>query len=137
MKKSVLQQIIKQETRSMLREATASQQAYSIHAMVGGGQDRVQSFIDDNNIDAQKLVDYITKEIRVNPAVKFDVADYISGKPGTVGGQKNLRDKFIKQFQIRGGAISEAVNPIKLKDILNERKVPFKGTKTDQLYRER
>lgn len=82
-----------------LSEGLSSEDGYSIHAMVGGGQDRAQDFIDDNNIDAQKLIDYIKQNIRTNPAIKYDVRDYISGASGTVGAEKNLRDKFIKQFQ--------------------------------------
>jgi len=99
MKKLQLQQIIKEEVKAVMSEGRSSEDGYSIHAMVGGGQDRAQDFIDDNNIDAQKLIDYIKQNIRTNPAIKYDVRDYISGASGTVGAEKNLRDKFIKQFQ--------------------------------------
>ena len=93
-------------------EGRSMEDGYSIHAMVGGGQERSQNFIDDNNIDAQKLIAYIEQNIRTNPAIRYDVRDYISGAPGTVGGQKHLRDKFIKQFQkARLTSISLAPTP--------------------------
>ena len=83
-----------------LSEGRSSEDGYTIHSMVGGGQDSAQDFIDDNNIDAQKLIAYIKQNIHTNPAIKYDVRDYIIGASGTVGGEKHLRDKFIKQFQL-------------------------------------
>ena len=96
-----------------LSEGRSMEDGYSIHAMVGGGQERSQNFIDDNNIDAQKLIAYIEQNIRTNPAIRYDVRDYISGAPGTVGGQKHLRDKFIKQFQLTSPLKEYTSNPFK------------------------
>ena len=96
-----------------LSEGRSSEDGYAIHAMVGGGQDSAQNFIDDNNIDAQKLIAYIKQNIPTNPAIKYDVRDYISGASGTVGGQKHLRDKFIKQFQLASPLKEYTSNPFK------------------------
>ena len=101
-----------------LSEGRSMEDGYSIHAMVGGGQERSQNFIDDNNIDAQKLIAYIKQNIRTNPAIRYDVRDYISGAPGTVGGQKHLRDKFIKQFSQPMKMTSEGITY--LKNIIKE-----------------
>ena len=76
-----------------------SPEAAQLHAMVNCGQDAAQDFFDEFNIDGKKLVDYVKKNLRTTPVVRYNVRDYVSGAKGTVGGEKNLRDKFIKQFQ--------------------------------------
>jgi hypothetical protein len=84
--------------QDLLKE-NISPEAAMLHAMVGCGQNAAQDFFDEFNVDGKKLVDYVKKNLRTNPVVKYNVRDYISGAKGTVGGEKNLRDKFIKQFQ--------------------------------------
>jgi len=84
----------------ILNEGSPSPEAAQIHSITGCGQDAAQDFINDNGIDAKKLVTYLQQNVRTNPTLKYDARDYISGAKGTVGGEKNLRDKFIKQFQI-------------------------------------
>ena len=107
MKKSTLKAIIKEEIEASLKEGV-SVEAAQLHAMTNCGQDAAQNFIDDNGLDAKKLVDYVKQGMRTNPTLKYDVRDYISGGKGTVGGEKNLRDKFIKQFKL---GLKEAANP--------------------------
>jgi hypothetical protein len=68
---------------------------YTIHRMTDAGQNAVQNFIDDNGLDAEKLLKYI----KSNPQAKYDVRDYIAGTKGTVGGDSKLRTKFIKIFK--------------------------------------
>jgi hypothetical protein len=84
--------------KDILNENT-SPEAAMLHAMVGSGINAAQDFIDEYNIDGKKLVDYVKQNIRTNPAVKYNVRDYIIGAKGTVGGDTKLRSKFIKQFQ--------------------------------------
>lgn len=76
-------------------------EAAQLHAMTSCGQDAAQDFFDENNIDAKALIDYVSKNKQTNPTLVYDVRDYISGRKGTVGGEKRLRDKFIKQFQLK------------------------------------
>lgn len=76
-------------------------EAAQLNAMVNCGQDAAQDFFDENNIDAKALVSYVQRNKQTNPTLVYDVRDYISGAKGTVGGEKNLRDRFIKQFQIK------------------------------------
>jgi hypothetical protein len=74
---------------------TVSREAQMLHAMLKTGQDTTQYFIDDNNIDAAKLIDYI----RNNPDEKYNVINYILRTPGTVGAEENLFQSFIKNIQ--------------------------------------
>lgn len=76
-------------------------EAAQLHAMTSCGQDAAQDFFDENNVDAKALVDYVSRNKQTNPTLVYDVRDYISGRKGTVGGEKRLRDKFIKQFQLK------------------------------------
>ena len=84
--------------KQVLKEGVTPEAA-QLHAMVNCGQDAAQNFFDDYNIDAKKLVAYVQQNKRINQTLVYDVRDYISGAKGTVGGEKNLRDRFIKQFQ--------------------------------------
>lgn len=72
-----------------------SDEAITLHAMLRCGQDSAQDFIDDNGIDPKKLMEYI----RVNPDKKIDVKDYICGTSGTVGSNKGLLQRFIKELK--------------------------------------
>lgn len=72
-----------------------SDEAITLHAMLRCGQDSAQNFIDDNGIDPKKLMEYI----RVNPDKKIDVKDYICGTSGTVGSNKGLLQRFIKELK--------------------------------------
>jgi hypothetical protein len=74
---------------------TVSREAQMLHAMLKTGQDTTQYFIDDNNIDAAKLIDYI----RNNPDEKYNVINYILRTPGTVGAEENLFQSFIRKIQ--------------------------------------
>lgn len=103
MKKSTFKTIVKEELKAAKKSSLSegvSVEAAQLHAMTSCGQDAAQNFIDDNGLDAKKLVNYVQQGMRTNPTLKYDVRDYISGAKGTVGGEKNLRDKFIKQFKM-------------------------------------
>ena len=111
MKRSRLIEIIKQELRAMRRsiKENVSTEAAQIHAMTGCGQDAAQEFADDNGVDLKKLVKYLEQNVRTNPAVKYEVKHYINSTPGTVGAQKNLRDRFIKTFKMGLKEVGPAV----------------------------
>lgn len=114
MKKSTFKTIVKEELKAVKKSSlneNISPEAAALHAMTSCGQDAAQDFIDDNGLDAKKLVDYVKQGIRTNPTLKYDVRDYISGGKGTVGGEKNLRDKFINQFKM---SLKEEDNMMKL-----------------------
>lgn len=78
-------------------QASISDEAVYINQIVRSGQDATQNFIDDHGIDAKKLAEYV-KNNR-NTAKIYDVRDYISGAPGTVGGKPKLLKSFIKLFK--------------------------------------
>ncbi len=86
-----------------------SNEAAQLHAMTSCGQDAAQDFFDENNIDAKALVTYVQRNKPTDPTLIYDIRDYISGAKGTVGGEKKLRDKFIKQFQLES-PIKEGVS---------------------------
>ncbi len=71
-----------------------SDEAVYIHQITGSGQAGAQDFIDDNNIDAKKLADYV-KHNR-NTAEIYNVRDIIAGTG--VGANKSFVKRFIKQF---------------------------------------
>ena len=48
MKKSELRELIREQVRNLIKEASVSQEAYTIHNITKCGQDAAQSFIDDN-----------------------------------------------------------------------------------------
>lgn len=54
-----------------------SMEAVQIHTILGTGQDAAQNFIDDNNIDADKLVAYVIRH--KNSVEKYAIRDMING----------------------------------------------------------
>jgi hypothetical protein len=76
-----------------VNEGISDEAAY-IHQITGSGQAAAQDFIDDNNIDAKKLADYV-KNNR-NTAEIYNVRDIIAGTG--VGANKSFMKRFIKQF---------------------------------------
>ena len=68
-----------------------SQEAYSIHSVTQCGQDAAQNFIDDNNIDAKKLADYVKQHSRSKE--KYDVRDMIKDPKSN----SMLLKQFIKE----------------------------------------
>jgi hypothetical protein len=72
-----------------------SMNAVTINITVGAGQDVIQNFMDDNNIDSKKLLAYVIKN--KDNKERYDVRDYITGTG--LGANKKLRDKFIKKFK--------------------------------------
>ena len=72
-----------------------SMDAVTINITVGAGQDAIQNFMNDNNIDSKKLLAYVIKN--KDNKERYDVRDYIAGTG--LGANKKLRDKFIKRFK--------------------------------------
>jgi hypothetical protein len=72
-----------------------SMDAVYIHQIIGAGQDVIQDFIDDNNIDGKKLADYV--KAHRDSKEQYDVHDMIRGVG--VGAVKNLRARFMKNFK--------------------------------------
>ena len=73
-----------------------SQEAYTVHSIIQCGQDSAQDFIDDNNIDAEKLVAYLKRYS--NSKEKYDVRDLIKDPASN--------KKLLKQF-LNEGYMSE------------------------------
>lgn len=72
--------------------------AVYIHQITGCGQNAAQYFIDDNNIDAKKLVDYVKKH--KDSKEKYDIRDLIKDPKSN----KKLLMQFVNE------SISEDVN---------------------------
>jgi hypothetical protein len=81
-----------------------SDEAYLIHRFTSSGQDAAQNFIDDNNIDAKKLVKYLKPTDNEGMRNRYMVRDIIGGKT-----DNNTKQKFIKLFK-------ESVNKSKLNE---------------------
>jgi hypothetical protein len=77
-----------------------SQEAALIHTITGSGQNGAQDFIDDNNIDAKKLVDYLVQHR--NSKEKYDIRDLIKDP----NSNKKLLQKFVKESINEGNAAS-------------------------------
>ena len=73
---------------SFLNEAL-SMDAVMIHNITGSGQVAAQDFIDDNNIDSKKLVDYLVQHR--NSKEKYDIRDLIKDPKSN----KKLLQKFV------------------------------------------
>jgi len=73
-----------------------SEEAVYIHQIIDCGQEAAQNFIDDNNIDPKKLVDYVKKNR--DSKEKYEVRDIIAGTG--VGQIKSFRERFIKSVQV-------------------------------------
>ena len=68
-----------------------SQEAVLINTITGSGQNGAQDFIDDNNIDAKKLADYLVQH--KNSKEKYDIRDLIKDPKSN----KRLLKKFVKE----------------------------------------
>ena len=79
-----------------------SPEAYQIHVNLSTGQDATQYFIDDNNIDGEKLAKYVIQH--KNSAEKYVVRDMING---TQPNPKLLK-KFIKESQDTEEPVNES-----------------------------
>lgn len=80
-----------------------SPEAYQIHVNLSTGQDATQYFIDDNNIDGEKLMKYVIQHR--NSAEKYVVRDMING---TQPNPKLLK-KFIKESQDTEEPVNEGL----------------------------
>lgn len=72
-----------------------SQEAYIIHRFTSCGEDAAQNFIDENNIDAKKLIKFIRSTDNEGMRKRYMVRDVINGK--IVG---KVKDRFIKDFKM-------------------------------------
>ena len=70
MKKSELRELIREQVRNLINEASVSQEAYIIHTITQCGQDAAQNFIDDNKLDGKKLAAYVKQHS--NSKEKYD-----------------------------------------------------------------
>ena len=95
MKKSELRELIREQVRNLIKEASVSQEAYTIHNITKCGQDAAQSFIDDNKLDGKKLAAYVRQHS--NSKEKYEVRDIIAGTG--VGANVSFKNRFLKQFQ--------------------------------------
>ena len=95
MKKSELRELIREQVRNLIKEASISQEAHTIHVITRCGQDAAQNFIDDNKLDGKKLADYVRQHS--NSKEKYDVRDIIAGTG--VGANVSFKNRFLKQFK--------------------------------------
>jgi hypothetical protein len=72
-----------------------SMEAVYIHQITRSGQNAIQDFIDDNDIDAEKLAAYV--KANKDHKEKYDVRDMIAGTG--LGEDKGRRERFIKKFK--------------------------------------
>ena len=93
MKKSELRELVREQVRNLVSEAYLAPEVWSIHTITQAGTVPVQSFIDDNKLDAKKLLAYLVQ----NKNEKYNVRDLIANTG--VGAAKGYRERFIKQFQ--------------------------------------
>jgi len=105
MKKSELRELIREQVRNLIKEASVSQEAYTIHNITKCGQDAAQNFIDDNKLDGKKLAAYVRQHS--NSKEKYDVRDIIAGTG--VGANVGFKSRFLKQF--KESVIKEADDP--------------------------
>lgn len=73
-----------------------SMDAVYIHQITGSGQDSAQNFIDDNNIDGEKLVAYLKKH--KDSKEKYAIRDLIK--------DPSSNKKLLKQF-LKGSSENE------------------------------
>jgi hypothetical protein len=84
-----------------------SQEAATIHAMLQTGQQSAQEFIDYNNVDVKKLIDYIKqykgepREIIIRDIITGNVKDY---NPKSL---KQFKDIFLKKIKNKNMRINE------------------------------
>jgi hypothetical protein len=105
-----------------VNEGISSEAAY-IHQITGSGQAGAQDFIDDNNIDAKKLADYV-KQNR-DTIEKYNVRDIIAGTG--VGANKSFVKRFIKQFLNESNLNEADIKLANISDIDHTRIVKWMG----------
>lgn len=85
-------QIKRKQLPAMLPESIGPEAAV-IHSMTRAGQDAVMNFINDHDLSAAKIIDYLKR----NPDQRYNVRDLIAG--AGVGAQRLYRDKMLKLFR--------------------------------------
>jgi len=73
-RESALIEMMRLDQESGLYEGSSTE-AYRIHSITQCGQDAAQNFIDDYNIDSEKLIAYLKQNI--NSPKKYDIRDLI------------------------------------------------------------
>ena len=94
-----------------------SQEAAVIHAMLQTGQQSAQDFIDNNNVDAKKLIDYI-KQYKGEPRENI-IKDVITGNVRDYNPQslKAFKSMFLKKITNESMKINELGGPVPKADI--------------------
>jgi hypothetical protein len=95
MKKSELRELVREQVRKLVSEANISQEAWNIHTITQNGSVPVQDFIDDNKLDAKKLLAYAIQHR--NSKEKYELRDIIAGTG--IGANVSVKNRFLKQFQ--------------------------------------
>lgn len=80
-----------------------SDEAYTLHRFTNCGQNAAQDFIDDNKIDAKKLIKFLKRTDNEGMRNRYMVRDVIGGKT-----DKNVKQKFIKLY--KESVIKEKLN---------------------------
>jgi len=115
-----------------------SQEAAIVHAMLQTGQQAAQEFIDNNNVDAKKLIDYI-EQYKDEPR-KVIIKDIITGNVRDYNPEslKQFKSTFLKKIKNKNMTKEDLKNYIRetLKKRLAEnqpapsRETPERGTET-------
>jgi hypothetical protein len=92
--------------KNLLNEV--SDEAYTLHRFTACGQNAAQDFIDDNKIDAEKLIKYLKPTDNEGMRNRYMVRDVIGGKT-----DNNTKQKFIKLFK-------ESLNEASASDIIKD-----------------
>jgi hypothetical protein len=71
-----------------------SDEAYTLHRFTNCGQNAAQDFIDDNKIDAEKLVKFLKRTDNEGLRNRYIARDIIGGKT-----DNSTKQKFIKLFK--------------------------------------
>jgi len=84
-----------------------SQEAATIHTMLQTGQQKAQDFIDDNNVDVKKLIDYI-KQYKGEPR-EIIIKDIITGNVGNYNPEslKQFKNMFLKKITNKNMKLNE------------------------------
>jgi hypothetical protein len=105
-----------------------SQEAYTVHAILQTGQQSAQEFINDNDIDVNKLIDYI-KQYKGTPR-EIIIRDIIVGKKGEANFEK-FKKEFIKKIKNKNMKINEfksLVREVVRKKLMENQPAPSRET---------
>ena len=103
-----LEETMSESIESMKKELMkeVSDEAYTLHRFTACGQNAAQDFIDDNKIDAKKLIKFLKRTDNEGLRNRYMVRDIIAGKT-----DKNVKQKFIKLY--KESMVKESVESMK------------------------